>query len=399
MRRTGKFVCLLLAFLLAIVPAHATPLKKSGVKASTKAKPAGKNSAKVKSKLKARNSKSGSHVKSALPIGAAADDEVRFDAEVAAARRVLAANPGDMEARDRLARAAVVLVDGVLRAEAVGDMAKAQQRVQKLRKELHDTGWRVQKFARRGDPAARQATGFLLGRGIFLEKDAEKSCSEFVAAAEALAPAGWHAAQCLLESTPDAAWAQMRRAAERGHAAAQEWVGRRCLGEFGAAEKDFTCARDYLSQAASQGRPRAQTLLAYLLVSGQGGPVDATRAVRLYRAAAEKGDVNAQNNLGEILETGRDGNRNPDQALVWYQRAAAGGLGAAQFNAGRLLAIGVGDKKDAAKARALLVQAEASGVTQARQVLDWLDRQGNSDPTGALATQPPDASAGDAKKE
>lgn len=397
MRWPGKFACLSLAFLLAAAPAYSVPLKKAGAKASAKAKPTAKGTAKVKAK--ASNSKSRSHAKSERPSGAVPDDEARFDAEVTTARRVLAANPGDMEARDRLARAAVALVDGVLRAEAVGDTAKAQHRVQKLKKELHDTGWRVQKLARRGDPAARQATAFLLGRGILLEKDAEKSCSEFVAAAEALAPAGWHAAQCLLESAPDKGWAQMRRAAERGHAAAQEWMGRRCLGEFGAAEKDFTCARDYLNQAASQGRPRAQTLLAYLLVSGQGGPVDATRAVRLYRAAAEKGDVNAQNNLGEILETGRDGNKNPDQALIWYQRAASGGLGAAQFNAGRLLAIGVGERKDFAKARALLVEAEANGVTQARQVLDWLDRQGNNEPAGALATQPTDPSAVDAKKE
>ncbi len=123
------------------------------------------------------------------------------------------------------------------------------------------------------------------------------------------------------------------------------------------------------------GRPRAQTLLAYLLMTGQGGAVDLSRAIRLYTTAAEKGDVDAQNNLGEINETGRGLTRNLDEAIRWYERAAEQGLGSAQFNAGRLWAIGVGDRKDPAKARALLVQAESKGIAQAREVLDWLDRQ------------------------
>jgi TPR repeat protein len=152
-------------------------------------------------------------------------------------------------------------------------------------------------------------------------------------------------------------------------------MGRRCLGEFGVADPDHACARLWLAQSASQGRPRSQTLLAYLLMNGYGGPVDEPRAARLYKLAAEQGDANAQNNLGEIHEMGRGTPPNPGEALRLYDLAAVQGLSAAQFNAGRLWAIGAGDKKDAARARALLVQAEGNGVTQARDVLNWLDRQ------------------------
>lgn len=365
-------------------------------KIRSRAKAKVKEKVKVKPKAKAvAKAKTPGHVKlvtaerlsvkdlaenAARRSGAGTFDETKFDADVSAARKLIAAKSVETEGRERLAQLAVVLIERVMHAEARGDTEAAAHLVQKLRKDLHDIGWRVQKMAQTGDPKARQATGFLLGHGVLLEKDPAKACIEFVAAAETLAMSGWDAAQCLMERTPEKAWAQLERAASHGHAAAQEWMGRRCLGEFGAKEKDLVCARDYLTQSASQGRSRAQTLLAYLLISGQGGQVDVNRAVRLYKTAAERGDAHAQNNLGEILETGNGGNKDPGEALLWYERAAESGLGPAQFNAGRLWAIGVGEKRNPAKARALLVQAEENGIAQARQVLDWLDRQNASAP-------------------
>ncbi|MCK9382723.1 MAG: sel1 repeat family protein [Sulfuritalea sp.] len=390
-------MCTLLMFWLAPGPAYAVTQTKSTAQASAKAKIQTRAKAKVRSKAKAAKPRSGgtSTFSSRLdPV-----DERSLDTEIAAARRIVTGKPGDREATDRLARAAIVLVDWLLNAEAVGDTEKARHLAQKLGKDLHDTGRPVQKMAQKGDLKARQAVGFLLGRGILLAKDPEKSCTEFLAAAEKLAPAGWHAAQCLMESSPNKAWMQMERAAQRGHAAAQEWMGRRCLGEFGAKEKDFVCARTYLIQSASLGRARAQTLLAYLLTTGQGGPVDVSRAIRLYNFAAEQGDVNAQNNLGEIHEMGRGVPRNLDEAIRWYELAAANGLGSAQFNAGRLWAIGVGDKKDPVKARAFLVQAEGNGVPQARQVLDWLDRQEARESGDTSSPKPATALEGDTAKD
>lgn len=396
MKSAWKATCVLLMFWLALAPMHALGQAKPTSQASAKAKAAVVAKAKAQAKIRAKTqAKAKAQVKiKAKPkakatisssrgtaMGAPAPDS-SLDAEVAAARRILTGNPGDVAAKDRLARAAVLLIDLLLQAEAVGDRKKAQHLAQKLEKDLYDTGLQIRSMGQKGDLKARQAMGFLLGRGVLLGKDTDKSCVEFLAAAEELAPAGWHAAQCLMEASPEKAWVQMERAAQRGHAAAREWMGRRCLGEFGAKEKDFTCARDYLIDSASLGRSRAQTLLAYLLISGQGGPVDVSRAIRLYKVAAEQGDADAQNNLGEIYEVGRGVTRNLDEAIRWYELAAQKGLGSAQFNAGRLWAIGVGEKKDPAKARAFLAQAEKNGVPQARQVLDWLDRQ---------PQQPPDA--------
>ena len=386
MKVITKFICFLLTFWLVLVPAHAVESTKAkagakpGVSASAKVKPKAKTKTKAKAKAKSMAKSKATQPNragnSAPAPGFYPTDESSLDAEVAAARRILAGNFRDVGARERLSRAAVALIGWLLDAEAVGDSIKAERLSRKLREDLHDTGWRIRKMSQQGDLRASQASGFLLGRGILLEKDAEKSCTEFLAAADQFAPAAWHAAQCLMETSSDRAWMLMDRAAGRGHAAAQEWIGRRCLGEFGATAKDFNCARAYLAQSASQGRPRAQTLLAYLLMNGQGGPVDISRATRLYKLAAEQGDADAQNNLGEIHEMGRGTTANLEEALSWYQRAAERGLGSAQFNAGRLWAVGVGERKDPAKERALLVQAEANVVAQARQVIEWLDRQG-----------------------
>lgn len=399
MKAVSALIGILLIFWLAFAPAQAAEAAKTkaGTKSGIKVKAGAKD--KSKAKLVKPKPKTPSIPKGAvLPSKAEPADERSLEVEVAAARQILSANPRDGEARDRLARAAVVLVDLLLGAEAVGDTGKAERLAQVLRKELHDTGWRVQKMSQKGDLKASQATGFLFAHGIFLQKDANKACGEFVAAAEKHPSAGWHAAQCLMEALPEKAWENMENAAQRGHAAAMEWLGRRCLGEFGAKDKDFACARNHLSASASQGRPRAQTLLAYLLASGQGGEVDMPRAIRLYKLAAERGDADAQNNLGEIYEMGRGTNRNPDEALRWYERAAERGLGSAQFNAGRLWAVGVGERKDPARARALLVQAEGNGVAQARQVLDWLDRQ-SPQASATASGKAPAPAGGETKKD
>ena len=375
----------------AVAKPKATATKQPATPAKAKANQAKPQTAAAKSQTKA--AKPGRPEPTAPAADQVAVDQSNLDAEVAAARRAVTDNPDDVKARERLARTTVVLVDALLRAEAVGDAGRSGELTRKLVRDLHDTGWRVQKMAQSGDVMARQATGFLLERGVLLEKDANKSCAEFLIAAEQLASAGWHAAQCLMKTSPDRAWVQMERAAVRGHAAAQESMGRRCLGEFGATGSDYACARSWLAQSASQGRSRSQTLLAYLLMNGHGGPVDESRAARLYKMAAEQGDADAQNNLGEIHEMGRGTAPNPEEALRWYERAAERGLGSAQFNAGRLLAIGAGDKKDPARARALLVQAEGKGVAQAREVLNWLDRQ-IPPASAAVSERTPEAAVG-----
>ena len=387
MKRRLLIVLSLLWLPLAFPLAALAEQKPAGVKKETAAKAQAKpkNKSRAGSKAAAKSKPVKAKTAAASPKGkvpgqVALRTESELQKEVANARATLARDPVNEAAWNALAQSAVVATEMLLMADAIGSAVKAERLGAFIAREFPDVGPRIQKMARQGDPRLRQALGVFYGRGIVLARDPQKSCTEFKAAVQ-LPASAWHWALCNMDAAPDEAWAQMERAALQNHAAAQEWVGRRCLGEFGTAGKDFTCAREWLSQSASQGRPRSQTLYAYLLMSGQGGPVDASRALRLYRLAAEQGDPDAQNNLGEIHESGRGVDKNPAEALVWYERAAERGFGPAQFNAGRLWAIGVGDKSDPAKARAWLVQAERKGIEQARQVLEWMDQQGNPAPS------------------
>ncbi|MBI5900146.1 MAG: sel1 repeat family protein [Rhodocyclales bacterium] len=322
-------------------------------------------------------------------VGGSAQFEADLQTEVALARNVLSKDPKNRNAKKRLARVAIAAVNLLLAAEAVGNAHKVGRVDRFLKRELVDVGSRIQRMAGEGDSGAKQALGYFHSRGFLVPRNRDKACAEFKAAANSHAAAAWHWSQCQFDTQPVDAWIQIERAGGMGHAIAQEWLGRRCLGEFGAEVRDYACARDWLARSASQGRPKAQTLLAYLFNSGQGGPVDTARALRLYKLAAEQGDLDAQNNVGEAFETGRGVDKNLHEAIRWYERAAESGLAVAQFNAGRLWAVGVGERSDPARSRAWLVQAEAKGIVQARQVLDWIDSQvGRSADTDAKEAVP-----------
>lgn len=400
-----RSLAIVLALCWAVLPASAAPSaeqkKSAKSKAGAKSKSASKLKAPAKAGSKAASKSATTSVRAAIASrlgGLRTENELQK--EVVAARTALNSDPVNVEAKEILARAAIITSDWLLAAEAIGSTVKAERLATSLKRDFPDTAWRVQNMSQQGDAKARQTLGVYYGRGIVLARNAEKSCAEFKAVADRLPGSGWHWAQCLLEASPDEAWVQMERAALGGHAAAQEWIGRRCLGEFGASGKDFVCAREWLSQSASQGRPKAQTLFAYLLGSGQGGSVDSTRAIRLYRLAAESGDADAQNNLGEIYESGRGIEKNIDEALRWYEKAAESRLPAGHFNAGRIWAAGlVAARRDPAKARAHLVQAEKSGLAQARQVLDWLEQQYPSTPSSTAEATPPVSASRDVKPQ
>jgi TPR repeat protein len=376
---------ILLSCLLLWIPIGDTTAADATTKVKSSAKKAGpKKGVVVRSKTsassKARTGKSmtsriAATVKSSEKVRGGPLSESDLQRDIAAARNVLVRDPKNREAKDRLARVAIATVTMLLASEAVGNVAKADRLGRLLRKELTDVGSRVHRLAADGEAEARQALGYFYAQGFLVARNPEKSCAEYKVAANSHAAAAWQWAQCQIAIEPTAAWRQIENAGGMGHAIAQEWLGRRCLGEFGAETKDFPCARDWLGRSASQGRAKAQTLLAYLFNSGQGGAIDTARALRLYKIAADQGDADAQNNLGEIYETGRGVEKSLPEALQWYERAAERGLGTAQFNAGRLWAIGVSGKSDPARARAWLVQAEAKGIGQARQVLEWLDNE------------------------
>ena len=102
----------------------------------------------------------------------------------------------------------------------------------------------------------------------------------------------------------------LRRAAERGDAIAQNNLGNRYYNGEGVV-KDYGEAVKWHRRAAEQGLASAQFNLGVCYENGEGVKKDADEAVKWYRRAAEQGDVYARKVLEElgVNSTENDGNQ------------------------------------------------------------------------------------------
>ena len=281
--------------------------------------------------------------------------------------------------RQQIADLALRSAVGAERALALGDASLFDSYRTQFREQFHDTHWRLGRMARQGGGAAEYAEGVLALHGYFDPPGVETACRHFGAAlAKGYAGAKFRLSQCLEKDEPARAAALMREAADSGHPAAAELLGRACLE---ATPPQAACARERLTVAAAAGRPSAQSALAWMYAQGVGGRSDPVRAARLYLQAARAGDASAQNNAGELYETGRGTQPDPKQALEWYRKAAEAGFAPGQFNLGRLYAAGTGVPRDFAEARKWLEQAEQGGIASARELLNWMDKENPEKPS------------------
>jgi TPR repeat protein len=275
--------------------------------------------------------------------------------------------------RQGLADLAIRSAIGAERALAMGDASLFDSYRRQFRELFHDTHWRLGRMAQRGDGAAEYSQGVVALHGYFTPPALETACRNFGAAlAKGYAGAKFRLSQCVDKDDSARAARLMREAADSGHPAASELLGRACLE---AKPPQADCARDRLTVAAAAGRPSAQSVLAWMYAQGVGGNVDPARSARLYLQAARAGDAAAQNNAGELYETGRGVKRDPKLALDWYRKAAEAGFAPAQFNLGRLYAAGTDLPQDYVEARKWLEKSAQGGITAARQLLDWIDNQ------------------------
>ena len=147
------------------------------------------------------------------------------------------------------------------------------------------------------------------------------------------------------------------RAAERGHANSQAYVGHAYLTGNGI-EIDKRKAAMWLEKASAQGDTSAQFNLGVmyeqpLFSTGDeatGVPRSYEKAAGLYLAAAAKGHAKAQLNLATMYEKGIGVPQSDAKAFAWYLKAAENGLADAQM----LVAYGYssGAQKDAVRAYA-----------------------------------------------
>jgi len=129
-----------------------------------------------------------------------------------------------------------------------------------------------------------------------------------------------------------------RKAAEQGHAAAQNRLG--WMYEKGeGVDTDYGEAVTWYRRAAEQGHINAMNDLGYMYRQGWGVTQDYRDALDWFRKAAEKFDSYAEYNLGQMYENGWGTEKDQDEAVRWFRRSASRGH---EWAAKRLEELGIG---------------------------------------------------------
>lgn len=111
-----------------------------------------------------------------------------------------------------------------------------------------------------------------------------------------------------------------RKAAEQGHAGAQNFLGVKYATGSGV-RKDLRQAVHWYRKAAEGGHAIGQANLGYMYLYGQGVSRDYQKALHWYRKAAEQGDARGQLYLGVSYWHGRGVLKDKNEARKWLLRA------------------------------------------------------------------------------
>lgn len=211
------------------------------------------------------------------------------------------------------------------------------------------------------DPSAAPTEEEAAGEGDRAQEDTD---------AAALYQRGW---QCFERSDYAGAAACYRRAAQQGHAGAQNSLGWMYQRGQGVSRDDGAAAEWYL-RAAQQGHAGAQYALGWLYQHGRGVSRDDGAAAEWYRRAAQQGHAGAQNSLGWLYQRGLGVSQDNAAAVEWYRRAAEQGHAGAQNNLGWMYQAGKGVSQDVEEAVRWYRKAADQGNEKAKAALKRLGR-------------------------
>ena len=125
----------------------------------------------------------------------------------------------------------------------------------------------------------------------------------------------------LIDNVGDNKVCRFRKAAERGRADAQLFLGV-CYEKGDGVSKDMEKAVYWYRRAAEQGLAEAQCNLGLCCQKGDGVSKDFQQAVYWYRKAAEQGYAEAQCRLGFCYDSGNGIGKDDSLAIYWYRKAA-----------------------------------------------------------------------------
>lgn len=280
----------------------------------------------------------------------------KADLTIAAWRTGLKANANDPAIRQAMADYAINLLQRSNRLDAADAEESAASLRRYVLKMLPDTDWRIRHQASLGD------LGAIESRLAWLRADSGHDSAQLCKIAAEGARLGGAESNyrlALCSTVPDQALRSMQRAAELGHPAAMEAVGRLCL----AGKAQPGCSLDGLCRAAQSGRIEAAAAIGWRLTEMD--QASTSEGAAWLQHAAQAGHALAQNNLGEWHERQNTTPAGRQMALMWYRRSASRRLPAAMVNAARLLA--TEGPEQCLEAGKYLKEAEQAGLPQAAE--------------------------------
>ena len=204
------------------------------------------------------------------------------------------------------------------------------------RKENNEDQKNLERMALQGNTEAQFSLGDLYEKGIGVQKNEIEATKWYRKAAEQGHADAQERLGSMCYNDKEEAFKWYREAAKQGHAEAQERLGLMYAVEASRypeqASKWYRKAFKWYREAAEQGEAEAQYELGFMYEFGRGVPEDKQqaskwyrKAFKWYREAAEQGEAEAQYKLGSMYEFGKGVPEDKQQASKWYRKAAEQG--------------------------------------------------------------------------
>ncbi len=168
----------------------------------------------------------------------------------------------------------------------------------------------------------------------------------------------------------------MYKAAEKGHARAQFYVGRMYNIGLGV-EQDYDKAMEWYLKSYKQGDEKAMNNIGYMYKFGEGVTQDYHEAMRWYQMAADHGNAMSMHNIGRLYEEGEGVPQDYNEAVRWYMKSAELNEPLGQFALGVCYYFGNGVNQDYTQAVKWTRAAADQGNSDAKRNMGLFYQYGN----------------------
>jgi TPR repeat protein len=224
-----------------------------------------------------------------------------------------------------------------------------------------------------GDAKLLDYSGWVLAKGLGVEKDELLAAKYFSRAADKGNDMGW-SHLTILAARPGFI-DLLQKAATGKDGAAQNVLAEMYAHGWGV-KTDYPKAMDFYKQSVDNGYVPAMRNLGMVYMMGWGVPQSYSDAVKWYEKAAAKNDAAAEEALGKACQEGWGVPKNYSKAMKHYQRALELGEVDAQNDMGWLYQHGLGVSKDAGKAKNYYGNAAVKGNSNAANNLGYIYHKG-----------------------